>query len=72
MAEQVLDLRLDRRDVALRLEGAVDCEAMKIGQQLDRLGASLSVRSGLDLTTVSLSALKPNLDPTLALFADVC
>jgi len=52
-------------------EGTRTRSSLQIDDQLDRLGASLSVRSGLDLTTVSLSALKANLDPTLALFADV-
>ncbi len=52
-------------------EGTRTRSSLQIDDELDRLGASLSVRSGLDLTTVSLSALKANLDPTLALFADV-
>jgi len=52
-------------------EGTRTRSALQIDDELDRLGATLSVRSGLDLTTVSLSAMKANLDPTLAVFADV-
>ena len=38
---------------------------------LQRLGAQLSARSRLDVSTVFLSAIKPKLDDSLALFADV-
>jgi zinc protease len=52
-------------------EGTKTRTSLQIDDELDRLGASLGARSNLDLTTVSLSALKANLDRSLALFADV-
>lgn len=45
--------------------------ALQIDEQLSMLGARLSAGSNLDLSTVHLSAMKSNLDPTLALYADV-
>jgi zinc protease len=45
--------------------------ALQISDQLAMLGAELRVFSNLDLSTVSLSALKTKLDPSLELFADV-
>src|SRR5699024_10921483 len=48
-----------------------DLGALQISKQLKRLGAKLSTESSLDSSAVQLSALKPNLDRSLALFADV-
>jgi zinc protease len=45
--------------------------ALQISDQLEILGAELRANSNLDLSTVSLSALKAKLDPSLDLFADV-
>jgi zinc protease len=45
--------------------------ALEISDELQRLGALLTTDSELDSTLVSLSALRANLDPSLALFADV-
>jgi len=45
--------------------------ALQISDQLAMLGAELQASSNLDLSTVSLSALKTKLDPSLELFADV-
>jgi zinc protease len=45
--------------------------ALQISDQLATLGAELQASSNLDLSTVSLSALKTKLDPSLELFADV-
>jgi zinc protease len=45
--------------------------ALQISDELMQLGANLSANSDLDTSTVSLSALKENLDPSLDLFADV-
>jgi zinc protease len=45
--------------------------ALQISDQLEMLGAELRANSNLDLSTVSLSALKAKLDPSLDLFADV-
>jgi zinc protease len=52
-------------------EGAAARSALEISDELERLGATLNTGAGLDTCTVSLSALKSALDPTLALFADV-
>jgi zinc protease len=52
-------------------EGTQTRSALQISDELQRLGAQLGTGSDLDSTSVSLSALKANLDPSLALFADV-
>ena len=52
-------------------EGTKTRSALQISDELQRLGAQLGTGSDLDSTSVSLSALKANLDPSLALFADV-
>jgi zinc protease len=52
-------------------EGTRTRSALQLSDELQRLGASLSTGSNLDQTTVSLNALKANLDASLALFADV-
>ncbi|MEX2264461.1 MAG: pitrilysin family protein [Bryobacteraceae bacterium] len=45
--------------------------SLEIPDQLERLGARLSAGSGLDDSTVFLSALKTNLDASLEIFGDV-
>jgi len=45
--------------------------ALEISDQLAVLGAQLNANSNLDLSTVFLSALQSNLNPSLELFADV-
>jgi zinc protease len=52
-------------------EGTRTRSALQISDELQRLGAQLGTGSGLDSTSVTLSALKSNLDAALALFADV-
>jgi len=52
-------------------EGTKSRNALQISDELDRLGATLGTGSDLDSSYVSMSALKQNLDPSLALFADV-
>jgi zinc protease len=52
-------------------EGTRSRTTLQISEELARLGAELSVSSSLDTSTVSLSALKTNLDRSLELFADV-
>ncbi len=52
-------------------EGTKKRTSLQISDELDRLGASLTTGSDLDTSVVSLSALKPNLDPSLDIFADV-
>ena len=52
-------------------EGTRTRSALEISDALTRLGAELSTGSNVDTTTVALSALKANLDPSLDIFADV-
>jgi zinc protease len=52
-------------------EGTKTRTALQISDELQRLGAQLGTGSGLDTTSVTLSALKSTLEPALALFADV-
>jgi zinc protease len=59
-------LALDMMD-----EGAGARNALQISDELGRLGANLSTGSGLDVSSVSMSALRSNLDASLALYADV-
>ena len=52
-------------------EGTERRTALEISDALDRLGAQLSTGSNLDISLVSLSALKKNLDASLDIYADV-
>ena len=45
--------------------------ALQITEESEGLGAEINARSNVELSTVNLSALKKNLDPSLSLFADV-
>jgi zinc protease len=52
-------------------EGTRTRTSLEISEALAQLGAELGTSSNLDLTTVSFSALKSRLDPSLDIFADV-
>jgi zinc protease len=52
-------------------EGTTTRNALQISEELAMLGANLNTGSNLDMSTVSLSALKANLDASLAIYADV-
>ncbi len=52
-------------------EGTTSRSTLDISEELAMLGASLGTGSSLDVSTVRLSALRENLDATLALYADV-
>ncbi len=52
-------------------EGTKSRSALQINDELARLGADLSAGSDLDVSSVHLSALQPNLEASLDLFADV-
>jgi len=52
-------------------EGTDSKSSLEISGALDDLGASLNTSSDLDLSYVSLSTLKENMDASLDLFADV-
>ena len=57
--------------MAMLDEGTRSRNAIQISDELARLGANLASGSRLDVSSVSLEALKENLDPSLALYADV-
>jgi zinc protease len=52
-------------------EGTRTRSALQISDELQRLGARIDTGANLDMTSVSLSALRSSLDPSLALFAEV-
>jgi len=52
-------------------EGTKSRSSLQISDEKQRLGAAIGAGSDLDTSYVTLSALKANLDPSLALFADV-
>ena len=52
-------------------EGAGDYDAIAFGNRAEALGANLSAGASLDGGSAGLSALKQNLDPSIALFADM-
>jgi zinc protease len=57
--------------MAMLDEGTVSRNALQISDELAQLGANLGTGSKLDVSSVSLEALKENLDPSLRLYADV-
>ena len=65
-AAGVAGMALDMMD-----EGTATRSALEISEALENLGANLSTGSSLDSSTVSLSALKENLDASLDVYADV-
>ena len=52
-------------------EGAGNYDAIALGNRSEQLGAVIGTAASLDTAEVSLSALKENLDPSIALWADV-
>jgi zinc protease len=52
-------------------EGTGKKSAIQISEQLQTLGATLSSGAGLDVSTVSLTALKTNLEDSLSLMSEV-
>ncbi len=52
-------------------EGTKNRTALEISEELALLGANLGTGSNLDMSSVTLSALRANLDPSLDIFADV-
>jgi len=56
---------------ALLTGGTAKRNALQISDDLQSLGAQLRASSDLDFTTIFLSALKPKLDPSLDLLADI-
>ena len=52
-------------------EGTKTRSALQISEELEMLGSELAAHSGIDSAVISLSALKPNLDAALDIYADV-
>lgn len=52
-------------------EGTTSLNSVQIAEQQERLGANISVGGGRDRTSISLSAVNPNLDSSLDLLADI-
>jgi zinc protease len=52
-------------------EGTASMDALEISDELLRLGAQLTSGANLDFSVVGLSALKENLDESLAIYSDV-
>jgi len=57
--------------MAMLDEGTKDLDSLEIARRAQRLGAIVSAGSGLDRSSVSLNALKAQLDASLALYADI-
>ncbi|MEJ8568181.1 M16 family metallopeptidase [Elongatibacter sediminis] len=57
--------------LAMLDESTRNRSALEIDAEAERLGAEISSGSNLDMSTVSLSALKQNLAPSIELFADI-
>ncbi len=62
-----------RASVAMNMmdEGTKSMDALQINEQLSMLGASLNAGSDLDASYVNMTTLKPSLDASLDLYADV-
>ncbi|PIX60206.1 MAG: peptidase M16 [Lysobacterales bacterium CG_4_10_14_3_um_filter_64_11] len=70
-ADQGRTLGTSSFTMAMLDEGAGDLDALAFADRADQLGAQISAGASLDGSSVSLSALKGKLSPSLALFADV-
>ena len=57
--------------MAMLDEGTKELDSLEIARRAERLGAVISAGSGLDSSGVSLGALVSELEPSLALFADI-
>ena len=70
-ADQFASPGLARLAMDMLDEGTSTRSSLEISEELAKLGARLRTSSGLDSSIVTLSALKENLEPSLAIFADV-
>lgn len=57
--------------MAMLDEGTEKMNSLEISEALDKLGATLNTGSNLDMSNVSMSALKSNIEKSLELYADV-
>ncbi|MCF6292492.1 MAG: insulinase family protein [Robiginitomaculum sp.] len=70
-ADQGAKLGLSSFAMSMLDEGAGKMNALEIAEALEMQGATLNTNSGLDTSTIRLSALKANLSPSLDIMADV-
>ena len=65
--------RLGTQSLMLNLltEGTTTKDSLQIAEIQERLGANVGVQASLDRSAVTLTALSPNLAPSLDLFADI-
>ncbi len=57
--------------LAMMDEGTKSRDALEISEEAELLGANISTNSNVDMSTVSLSALKTNLGDSVDLFSDI-
>ena len=70
-ADQFGELGTSSLAMTMLDEGTENRTALEISDELARLGARFNAGSGIDSSTVGISALKENLDATLDIFADL-
>ncbi|MFN2473856.1 MAG: M16 family metallopeptidase [Sphingomicrobium sp.] len=70
-ADPVNSRGLAAMTVGLLEEGTTSLNSQQVAEAEERLGAEISAGNSLDRSTVSLSALTPNLAPSLDLLADI-
>jgi len=70
-ADPVDKLGLQSLTLSLLDEGTKTRNSIQIAEEEERLGANIGAGTSTDRTTVSLFALSPNLQPSIALFADI-
>ena len=70
-ADQGRKLGTSAFTMAMLDEGTKELDSLEIARRAERLGAIIGAGSGLDSSSASLSALVSQLEPSLALFADV-
>ena len=65
--------KLGTQNLMLNLlqEGTTSMSSVEIAEAQERLGASINTGASLDRTSVTMSALTPNLAPSLALMSDI-
>ncbi|HJT98092.1 MAG TPA: pitrilysin family protein, partial [Rhodanobacteraceae bacterium] len=57
--------------MAMLDEGTTKLDSLEIARREERLGAEIAAGSGLDTSSVGLSALSSKIEPSLALYADI-
>ncbi|HSU66656.1 MAG TPA: pitrilysin family protein [Tepidisphaeraceae bacterium] len=70
-ADQNINAGTSSLTMTVMRDGTKSRDALQISNDMLRLGAQLTTASTLDASNVTLSAIKPRLDDSLALFADV-